>query len=109
VFLSLVVVRQALAHFRRGHPDNRILGCVVAGLTAKDLVPDDPLRQRLAGNQRVVDGVAEERRESPAVAERGIREDTPELFANGILFGFGIRRHGRRLKVLCAARLHGLG
>ena len=45
---ALVVTRQSLADFRRGHPYDRILGRVVPGVTGEDLVADRPLLQRPA-------------------------------------------------------------
>src|SRR5262245_47083093 len=100
----LVVLRQSLADFGCGHPHHWVLSGVVVRVSGEDFLADRSLLQRLGGGQRVLDGVAQERRKSLAVAKERAGDNAAEFLTDGFPFGFGRRpprrrRAGRRISL----------
>jgi len=93
---TLVVLGQPLADFHRRYPHDRILGSVVPRVSGEDFLADRPLLERLVRSQGVLDGVAQESRESLAVAKERTRQNAAELLADGFPLGASGRLPGRR-------------
>jgi hypothetical protein len=94
----LIILCQALADLDRRHAHHGILGRIVIRLTAENLDSKCTLFERFSiPFQSTFHGVAEQVRESLAVAKKGARQDTPELLANGLAFSVGLRYPRRRL------------
>ncbi len=88
VRLIVVVLRDSLANFCRGHPHDRVRSGVVAGVAVKYLDAEQPLLQQEASpGEGFFDNKPQQRGVAPALVEQTRLEQTLQLLAHLGLLG----------------------